>query len=140
MRTTLGSIPDAPPPPAAFAARMQQIVQGLKALRESGGRLVVATDAGVAPAKPHDSLAYTVIHFGGATEDPVDALRAATSRAADALGLTDTCGRLAPGRAGDLLVIRGEAVADLSALLEVEAVYREGQQVAGPSSRPQAHG
>ena len=54
---------------------------------------------------------------------------------ADALGLTDTCGRLARGRAADILVVRGNAVEDLGALLEVEAVYRHGEQAAGPSSR-----
>lgn len=136
VRTTPGSVPGGPPPAAAIAARMQQIVQGLRALRESGARLAVSTDAGVGPGKPHDAMAYAVLQFGGATDDPVGALRAATSAAADALGLGDTCGRLAPGRAADLLVVRGEAVTDLGALLEVEAVYRDGEHVAGPSSRP----
>ena len=135
VRTTPGSVPGGPPPAPAIAARMHQIMQGLRSLRESGARLVVSTDAGVSPGKPHDAMAYAVLQFGGATEDPADALRAATSRAADALGLADTCGRLAPGRAADLLVVRGDVVADLGALLEVEAVYREGVQVAGASSR-----
>jgi imidazolonepropionase-like amidohydrolase len=40
---------------------------------------------------------------------------------------------LVPGLAADLLVVRGEAAVDLRALLEVEAVYREGKLVAGPS-------
>jgi imidazolonepropionase-like amidohydrolase len=136
VRTTPGLTPGGPPPAPAIAARMHQIVQGVRALRESGARLVVSTDAGVGPRKPHDAMAYAVLQFAAATEDPVDALRAATSRAADALGLSETCGRLAAGRVGDLLVVRGETVPDLGALLEVQAVYREGEQVAGSSSRP----
>lgn len=136
VRTTPGSVPGGPPPAPAIAARMHQIMAGLRALRESGARLVVSTDAGIGPGKPHDAMAYAVLQLGGATRDPAGALRAATSRAADALGLADTCGRLAPGRVADLLVVRGDAVADLGALLEVEAVYREGEQVAGASSRP----
>ena len=136
VRTTPGLTPGGPPPAPAIAARMHQILAGLRSLRQSGSRLVVSTDAGVGPRKPHDSMAYAVLQFGGATEDPIGALRPATSRAADALGLADTCGRLAPGRAADMLVVRGDAVTDLTALLEVEAICREGQQVAGPSSRP----
>lgn len=136
VRTTPGTVPGAPQPPPAMAARMQQIMAGLRKLRESGARVVVSTDAGIGPGKPHDVMAYAVLQFGIATGDPVGALSAATSMAADALGLADTCGRLAPGRAADLLVVRGEAAVDLGALLEVEAVYRAGEQIAGPSSRP----
>lgn len=76
----------------------------------AGGPLVVLTDARAGPGKPHDVMAYAVIQFGGATGDPVGALRLATSQAADAVGLGDTCGRLAPGRAADLLVVCGHAV------------------------------
>jgi imidazolonepropionase-like amidohydrolase len=136
VRTTPGSVPGGPPPAAAIATRMQQIIVGLVALWNSGARLVVSTDAGIGPGKPHDTMAYAAIQLGLATRDEVGVLRAATSRAADALNLADTCGRLGPGRAADLLVVRGDAIVDLTALLEVEAVYRQGQQVAGPSSRP----
>lgn len=136
VRTTPGSVPGGPPPAAAIAARMQQIMQGLRALMESGAVLVVSTDAGVGPGKPHDAMAHAVLQFGRATKDTLGALRAATSRAADALGLGETCGRLAVGRAADLLVVRGDAATDLTALLEVAAVYREGEQVAESSSRP----
>jgi imidazolonepropionase-like amidohydrolase len=96
----------------------------------------VATDAGVSPGKPHDSLAYSVLQFAEAIGDPVGALRAATSLAADALGLSDTCGRLAPGLSADLLVLRGNAGRDVRALLKVDAVYREEERVAGRSTRP----
>jgi imidazolonepropionase-like amidohydrolase len=140
VRTTPGLTPGGPPLAPAIAARIHQIVRGLRALRESGARLVVSTDAGVGPRKPHDAMAYAVLQFAAATEDPVEALRAATSGAADALGLGDTCGRLAAGRVGDLLVVRGEPDTDPGALLEVVAVYREGEQVAGPSSRPRPPG
>jgi imidazolonepropionase-like amidohydrolase len=136
VRTTPGSVPGGPPPAAAIAARMQQIVQGLRDLHEQGANVVVSTDAGIGPGKPHDVMAYAVLQFGGAMDDALFALQAATSLAADALGLRGTCGRLAVGHAADLMVVRGDAVSDLGALLEVEAVYREGRQVAGPSSRP----
>ena len=81
----------------------------IQALLQAGARIVLATDAGVGPGKPHDAMAYTVLQLAAATRDPVGALRAAASQAADALGLADTCGRLAPGRSADLLVVRGQA-------------------------------
>jgi imidazolonepropionase-like amidohydrolase len=136
VRVTPGSVPGGPPPPAALRARIPLVVGRLLALREAGARLVVATDAGVSPGKPHDSLAYSVLQFAEAIGDPVGALRAATSLAADAVGLGDTCGRLAPGLSADLLVLRGNAGRDVRALLEVDAVYREGERVAGRSTRP----
>jgi imidazolonepropionase-like amidohydrolase len=140
VRTTPGSVPGGPPPSPAIAARMQQIMEGIRALSGLGAELVVSTDAGVGPGKPHDAMAYAVLAFARATGDPSAALRAATSRAAEALGLGDTCGRLAAGRSADLLVVRGDPVTDVGALLEVEAVYREGTHVAGPSSRPRPPG
>ena len=135
VRITPGSAPGGPTPPPALAARMPHILGRIIALWHAGARIVVASDAGIGPGKPHDVLAYGVLQLATATGDPVGALRAATSRAADALGLTATCGRLAPGRSADLLVVRGQATNDVGALLEVEAVYREGELVAGPSSR-----
>jgi imidazolonepropionase-like amidohydrolase len=57
----------------------------------------VATDAGIGPGKPHVVMAYAVLQLAAATRVNVGALRAATSQAADALGLAVTCGRLAPG-------------------------------------------
>jgi len=140
IRITPGTIPGGPPPPPALAARMRLIVDRLLALWEAEARIVVATDAGIGPGKPHDALAYSVLVLAAATGDHLGALRAATSRAAAALGLSHTCGQLAPGRTADLLVVRGHAGTDVGALLEVEAVYREGEQVAGPSSRPRPPG
>jgi len=119
---------------------MRLIVDRLLALWEAEARIVVATDAGIGPGKPHDALAYSVLVLAAATGDHLGALRAATSRATAALGLSHTCGQLAPGSTADLLVVRGHAGTDVGALLEVEAVYREGEQVAGSSSRPRPPG
>lgn len=136
VRITPGTVPGGPPQPPAMAARTVQIIGRLGMLRESGGRIVLSSDAGISPGKPHDVMAYAVLQFGSATGDPLGALRAATSLAAEALGLEDTCGTLSTGLVADLLVVRGKATADLRALLEVEAVYRQGEHVAGASHRP----
>jgi len=136
VRATPGSVPGGPQPPPAIAARLALVLPVLARLREAGAKMVVASDAGIGPGKPHDVLAYAVHQFGSLTGDPVDALTRATARAADALGLTAVCGRIAPGLAADLLVVRGNPTVNLADLLQVEAAYRDGERVAGPSTRP----
>ncbi len=133
VRITPGTTSAGPPMPPALAARFGQIIAGVRMLLELGARVVVSTDAGVSPNKPHDVMGLAVRQVGEHTADPIDVLVRSTSAAADALGLTGECGRLAPGRAGDVLVVRGDPTRDLDALLAVEAVYREGEQVAGPA-------
>ena len=56
-----------------------------------------------------------------------EALRMVTDVAAQAIGLGSEVGAVAPGRAADLLVVRGNPLESLRALLEVEAVYQEGR-------------
>jgi len=69
---------------------------------------------------------------------PVDALAAATARAGEAVGLGGQVGVLRPGAAADVLAVNGDPTADVDALLDVVAVYRAGQRVAGASRRPPA--
>lgn len=59
---------------------------------------------------------------------PAEILRAATSRAAEALGLTDR-GALAPGLRADLVVVEGNPLTDLASLERVRAVLRGGRWV-----------
>jgi imidazolonepropionase-like amidohydrolase len=68
----------------------------------------------------------------------VDALRAATSHAADLLGLGDRVGRLRPGFDADILVIAGNPLVDLHLLHDASAiryVFKHGK----PVSHPQSH-
>ena len=73
----------------------------------AGATMVPGTDAGVYPGKPHDVLPYALralVEQIGMT--PLQALRAATSTAASAIGLKATKGRIAAGADADVLVIR----------------------------------
>ncbi|HEU5315621.1 MAG TPA: amidohydrolase family protein [Chloroflexota bacterium] len=57
-----------------------------------------------------------------------DALRMVTAVPAQAIGLGADVGTVAPGRRADLLVVRGDPLESLRALLEVEAVYQDGRR------------
>ena len=60
---------------------------------------------------------------------PVDVLRAATSESAEALELAAETGRLAPGLAADVLVVRGDPLEDLERLAEPVLVLARGVPV-----------
>ncbi|MGW1208812.1 amidohydrolase family protein [Streptomyces sp. NPDC002499] len=63
---------------------------------------------------------------------PAEVLVAATSAAADALGLGARTGTVAPGRWADLLLVDGDPLADLSVLGDrrrLSTVFREGRAV-----------
>jgi imidazolonepropionase-like amidohydrolase len=60
---------------------------------------------------------------------PAAVLAAATSGAAELLGLDDRLGTLEPGKLADLVVVHGD-VLELATLTErIESVWMEGQQV-----------
>ena len=92
-------------------------------------KLAISSDAG-----PYD------VSFGGlphgielavqAGLSPVQAIECATSTAADACGIGGRVGRLRTGEAADLLVVGGDATADVRRLWDVRAVYQEGRLVA----------
>jgi len=105
---------------------------GVRRFVARGGRVVYGTDLGnqgPPPAVDTEELALLVEAGLGTGR----ALAAATSLAADHLGLADT-GRVAPGARADLLLVEGDPLDDLTALGRVLLVTRDGR-VAG-NSRP----
>ena len=134
---TAGIAPGSPPPPPAVASRMPMIEDAVAQAHRSGVRLLAGTDAGVAPAKPHGGTANAVQHLVDKSGlRPIEALKAASSSAAEACGLAGQKGVLAPGADADILVVRGDALRDVSRLKDVLAVFRAGTPVAG-AGRPQ---
>ena len=125
---TVGLLPqsgDAGPPPQV-RARLGRILANMTRLVADGARVVAGTDAGIAPAKPHDVLRYAPAMLAsiGLTND--DILRTITVTAAEVCGLGDTKGRLAPGYDGDVLAVDGDPRRDLGALHRIRAVYARG--------------
>lgn len=111
------------------AALVDGFVPILEQMHRAGVRLVAGTDAGVAPGKPHDVLPYGIRVLAHAGMTNVEALRAATSVAAEACGVADRKGTLAAGKDADILAVGGDPLANLDTLLEVRAVFRAGQRV-----------
>jgi imidazolonepropionase-like amidohydrolase len=134
----VGMLPGiAPPPPVAAA--LPQINAVIRQLCQAGIPVVCGTDAGIDPAKPHNVLPYGVAALAGiGGYSPIEALRAATSAAAQACGVGSRKGRIAPGFDADLLAVDCDPTTDLAALRAVKAVFRSGQQV--QTSHPAPNG
>jgi imidazolonepropionase-like amidohydrolase len=129
ISATVGRLPGIPPPPR-IAALMPQIAALSRQARDAGIPIVCGTDAGIGPGKPHHVLPYGVAMLAGmGGYSPIEALRAATSAAAQACGVGSRKGRIAPGFDADLLAVDGDPLTDLAALRAVKAVFRSGQQV-----------
>ncbi len=130
VSVTAGNIPGAAAPHPAIAQRMAAIAANHSRMFRAGATMVPGTDAGASPAKPHDVLPYALqvlVERIGMT--PVQALRSATSIAASAIGLAGAKGRIAAGADADVLVVRGNPLADIGSVTHVVAVYRAGVRV-----------
>jgi imidazolonepropionase-like amidohydrolase len=125
---TVGSVPGAPIL-APMAARMPALLANVRLLCASGAPIVAGTDGGVSPGKPHDVLPYAIEAFTRVGMSPVEALTAATSRAAQVCGLGDRKGRLAPRFDADLLAVDGDPLREPAALRRVRAVFVRGERV-----------
>jgi imidazolonepropionase-like amidohydrolase len=109
-----------------FAPRMTEVYARLI---QAGVRFIASTDAGI-PGVAHHRLPEALPIFARlARLTPVETLRTATSEAARALGLERETGRLAPGLAADVLVLDGNPLEDLGALLRPVLVLARGRVV-----------
>ena len=118
-------------PPAAVARRIPRVVANTRAMAEAGARLLIGSDAGIGPTKPHDVLRYALAQTAMIGLDAASALCMATSAAAEACGLGHRKGRLAPGFDADVVAVRADPLADLAALEQVVAVFARGVGVVG---------
>ncbi len=71
----------------------------------AGVRMVFGSDAGVMPHSMVPQQFRTMVEYG---MTPLEAIRAATTNAAEALGRTDL-GSIAAGRAGDIIAVQGRS-------------------------------
>ena len=99
----------------------------LQGLRAAGVPIIASTDAGI-PRVEHHLLPKAIgVMARLAGMEPVEALVAATSASADALGVGRETGRLQPGLSADILVVDGDPTRDLEALLRPVLVLSRGE-------------
>lgn len=95
---------------------------------ERGVKLVAGSDAGWG-AYPFGDLVTELEEMVGIGMSPVEAVTAATSRAADAIGVGHLVGSLTVGKKADLLIVDSDPTQDISALRNIDTVMLGGQIV-----------
>ena len=93
---------------------------------KAGVRMVFASDAGVMPHGQVGRQFATMVEYG---MTPLDAIRAATLNAAQALGQEGDVGQIAAGRYADMVAVDGDPLSNVRLLEQVSAVVKGGQQV-----------
>ncbi|MBA3385569.1 MAG: amidohydrolase family protein [Chthoniobacterales bacterium] len=123
---------DAYPPPirekarAAGAARSEMFRNAV----QLGVKIAFGTDAGV---YPHGENAKEFALMTGLGMPPIDALRSATSSAADLLGISQITGTLERGKIADVVAVPGDPVADITATERVSFVMKDGVIIKSPA-------
>jgi imidazolonepropionase-like amidohydrolase len=90
---------------------------------QKGVKLTMGTDTGVFPhADAPKQLAYMVQY--GMT--PMQAIQAATKVGAEALGIEQTVGQIAPGYSADIVAVTRNPLEDIHAMDNIEFVMKQG--------------
>lgn len=95
----------------------------LKAVK-AGAKIAYGTDSGVYPHGWNGKQFRHMVQWG---MTPMQAIQAATTSAADLLGWTDRVGAIAPGHFADLIAVKGDPLADVTALESVSFVMKGGE-------------
>jgi imidazolonepropionase-like amidohydrolase len=98
-----------------------------KAYRK-GVKIVFGTDAGGFAWTGTDSLneALEFHYYVQYGMSPMDAIRTATTRAAELLGKSDDLGSIEAGKFADLIAVSGDPLTDITELERVKFVMKNG--------------
>ena len=106
------------------AARVgPQIEKTFARAYKAGVKIAFGTDSGVSP---HGENAKEFIYMVEAGMKPMEAIQSATRVAAELLGISDRLGTLEAGKIADIIAVKGDPIADISAMLHVIFVMKEG--------------
>ncbi len=95
----------------------------------AGVKIAFGSDVGGFPwTEPIAQEFRRMVEFGMA---PADAIRAATSHAAELLGMEGKLGVLAPGAFADVIAVDGDPLQDVTVLERVRFVMKDGKVLAG---------
>ena len=113
---------------AGFAYMEKGIPIGIDTFRRAMAKkvkIIFGTDAGAgAHGRNYEEFIYRVRDGG---QPPMDAIIAATSRAAESLNLQDQIGSIAPGMQADIIATAGNPVDDITNVRRVMFVMRAGK-------------
>lgn len=109
-------------PSAQLEARRER----LQIMYKSGVQFIAGTDSGI-DLVPHGAYSYGLEGLAESGMPRLEVITAATSRAAEACGVSELTGSLVPGKDADLLGVGGNPLEDLAALRSPELVMVRGR-------------
>jgi imidazolonepropionase-like amidohydrolase len=99
----------------------------IRRMHAAGVKLVVSSDTG-STATRIDELALLMEFLVKGVQIPAaDVLRGATGLAAEAVGMDDHIGTLAPGKLADMVVVDGDPLTDITAMQRIHTVVKGGE-------------
>lgn len=117
-----------PPPIAAKAKQIIPLAQeSHRQAVKAGVKIAFGTDAGV---YPHGLNGREFAVYVGYGMTPLEAIRSATTGAADLLGVADR-GVIAAGKLADLVAVPGDPLKDVKVMEQVSFVMKDGVVVRG---------
>jgi imidazolonepropionase-like amidohydrolase len=90
---------------------------------KAGAKMAFGTDAGVYPHGDNGKQFFYMVKFG---MTPAQAIRAATTGAADLIGRSKDVGSVEAGKFADLIAVTGDPLRDVRALENVGFVMKGG--------------
>lgn len=105
---------------------LPRILETAAAAHRLGVPIVAATDTGYGPNST-TTLAHELLELERVGMSPLEALRAATTTAAELLGVDDHTGHLAPGMEADFIVLERNPLEDIGVVQDVLMVVSDGR-------------
>ncbi len=97
--------------------------ESFRAAVKAGAKVIYGTDSGVYPHGDNGKQFVWMVKYG---MTPAQAIRSATTLAAEALGKEKSLGRISPGYAADIIAVEGDPLADVAVLETVGFVMKDG--------------
>ena len=100
--------------------------EGFAKCVKAGVKIAYGTDSGIYPPSLCGKAVRLSREWG---QSPVDAIRAATVKAADLMGWEDQIGRISTGFYADMIAVDGNPFDDIRLLEDVQFVMKDGQVI-----------
>jgi imidazolonepropionase-like amidohydrolase len=111
---------------AQFKRTLPELQRFVTLFAKAGGRVVAGTDTAQQFVVPGASLHRELELYVAGGLTPAQALKSATSDAADLLGITARTGTIQVGKDADLVLVSGDPLADIRATRRILNVVRGG--------------
>ena len=98
---------------------------------KAGVKIVFGTDVG---GFPHGTNNREFTYMTEYRMTPIEAIRSATTRAAELLRMENSLGAIAAGRYADLIAVDGDPLKDIEAIKRVKFVMKAGEVFVGPGN------